>query len=332
MKFAIVGGGPGGLYLAVLLKCHDPSRTVRVLERNRADDTFGFGVVFSDATLDNIKKADPITYAQIASNFAHWDDIDVHVHGKCLTSTGHGFAGLSRKRLLQILHTRCLELGVELSFETSVDNLDDLAWADVIVAADGLNSRLREDAAEALKPTIDARPNRFTWLGTQRQFPAFTFYFKENEHGLWRVHAYNFEDGLSTFIVETTEEAWRASGMSEATEAETAAYCEALFHEELEGHSLLTNRSIWRQFPTVRCERWYHGKLVLLGDSAHTAHFSIGSGTKLAMEDAIALSDALNTTDDVQEAFALYQDQRKPWSIAHSERHKSASSGLRTRK
>ena len=212
MKFAIVGGGPGGLYLAVLLKCHDPSRTVRVLERNRADDTFGFGVVFSDATLDNIKKADPITYAQIASNFAHWDDIDVHVHGKCLTSTGHGFAGLSRKRLLQILHTRCLELGVELSFETSVDNLDDLAWADVIVAADGLNSRLREDAPKLLSlPLMPAES--IPWLGTQRLF-SFTFYFKENEHGLWRVHAYNFEDGLSTFIVETTEEAWRASGMS----------------------------------------------------------------------------------------------------------------------
>ncbi|MEE2756492.1 MAG: bifunctional salicylyl-CoA 5-hydroxylase/oxidoreductase [Myxococcota bacterium] len=311
MKIAIVGGGPGGLYLAILLKKKDPGRTVCVFERNRADETFGFGVVFSDATLDNIKAADPESYAAISSSFAHWDDIDVHYQGRCLRSTGHGFAGLSRKRLLQILQQRCEELGVDLNFECSIESYDALDWADVVVAADGLNSQLRRTFAEHLKPSVDARPNRFTWLGTKRQFPAFTFYFKENEHGLWRVHAYNFEDGLSTFIVETTEAAWRKSGMDTATEAETAAYCEALFADELEGHSLLTNRSIWRQFPTVSCENWSHEKLVLLGDCAHTAHFSIGSGTKLAMEDAIALAGALDTSPAVSDAFELYQSERK---------------------
>jgi len=312
MHMGIVGGGPGGLYLAILLKKSDPTRQVRVIERNRADDTFGFGVVFSDETLGNIEAADPETYRAIADHFAHWDDIDIHYGGQCLRSTGHGFAGLSRKRLLQLLQARCEALGVILSYETHVQSVAELSDLDVIVAADGLNSAIRTELAEHFKPKVDHRPNRFTWLGTKRQFPAFTFYFKENEHGLWRVHAYNFEDGLSTFIVETTEAAWRAAGMDRASEEETARYCEALFAEELEGHPLLTNRSIWRQFPTVKNERWYHDNVVLLGDSAHTAHFSIGSGTKLAMEDAIALSVALESESELTDAFAHYQQSRKP--------------------
>ena len=273
MHIDIVGGGPGGLYLAALLKRDEPSRRVRVLERNQANDTFGFGVVFSDATLDNIASADKVVYAEIANAFAHWDDIDIHYAGQCMRSTGHGFAGLSRRRLLDILQARCRTLGVELEFGYEVASLEDLLSADVVVAADGLNSRLRNEWAEEFKPSVDWRPNRFTWLGSTKQFPAFTFYFRENEHGLWRVHAYNFEDGMSTFIVETTEEAWRSSGMDKATEAETKAYCEALFCEELDGHPLLTNRSIWRQFPTVSNGCWSHRNVVLMGDCAHTAHF-----------------------------------------------------------
>jgi anthraniloyl-CoA monooxygenase len=312
MRIAIVGGGPGGLYLAVLLKGSNPTHEITVIERNRADDTFGFGVVFSDATLGNIADADRETYEAIAANFAHWDDIDVHYGGRLLRSTGHGFAGLSRRRLLELLQQRCAALGVQLEYERSIQSCAELSDYDMIVAADGLNSALRNEYSDGFMPKIDWRPNRFTWLGTRRQFPAFTFYFKENEHGLFRVHAYNYEDGLSTFIVETTEEAWRAAGLDSATEDETKAYCEALFAEELEGHPLLTNRSIWRQFPTVSNAKWYHENMVLVGDSAHTAHFSIGSGTKLAIEDAISLARAVEHHDDLTEAFAAYEAERKP--------------------
>lgn len=311
MKIAIIGGGPAGLYFAALTQRNNPDWTISLFERNRLEDTFGFGVVFSDETLVNIENADPPTYAKIVSNFAHWDDIDVHIHGEVFRSGGHGFAGLSRKRLLKILFDRCEELGVDLNFERAINDLESLADYDLIVAADGLNSQIRSRLAHEFKPSIDMRPNRFTWLGTTRQFPAFTFYFKENEHGLWRVHAYNYEDGLSTFIIETTEEAWRSSGMCDASEDETIAYCAQLFEAELQGHPLIKNRSIWRQFPTVRNERWSANNVVLLGDSAHTAHFSIGSGTKMAMEDAIALANALQNDANINAALAEYESERR---------------------
>ena len=311
MRIAIIGGGPAGLYFAALVKRQHPDWSVSLFERNRLDDTFGFGVVFSDETLVNIERADPETYANIVTNFAHWDDIDVHIHGEVYRSGGHGFAGLSRKRLLQLLFERCAERDVELNFETPIDDITALGDVDLIVAADGLNSQIRAQHADQFCPTIDRRPNRFTWLGTTRQFPAFTFYFKENEHGLWRVHAYNYEDGLSTFIIETTESAWQAAGMSNATEDETIAYCENLFSEELQGHRLVMNRSIWRQFPTVRNKRWSVGNIVLLGDAAHTAHFSIGSGTKMAMEDAIALADSLNADQPIATALSQYEAERR---------------------
>lgn len=311
MKISIVGGGPAGLYFAALVKGRHPDWDVSVYERNRLEDTFGFGVVFSDETLGNIEKADPETYAQIVANFAHWDDIDVHIHGELVRSGGHGFAGLSRKRLLQVLFSRCESLGVQLCFEYNVDSTAQFHDSDLIIAADGLNSQIRKEHEQAFGPSIDMRSNRFTWLGTTRQFPSFTFYFKENEHGLWRVHAYNYEDGLSTFIIETTEAAWRASGMDTATEDETIAYCEALFETELEGHRLVKNRSIWRQFPTVRNESWSAGNVVLLGDAAHTAHFSIGSGTKLAMEDAIELATVLDGDSCVNDALKVYETSRR---------------------
>lgn len=293
MNLAIVGGGPAGLYFAILMKRALPDARVRVLERNRPDDTFGFGVVFSDATIVEVESADETTYRAITDRFVRWDDIDIHIGGEVVTSTGHGFSGMSRHTLLRVLQEQAAGIGVEVAYETEVEGLDALADADLIVGADGVNSFVRGQLAEHLEPTVDWRPNRFVWLGTTKPFPAFTFYFRANEHGLWRVHAYQYAPDQSTFIVECTEEAWRAAGMDEATEEETAAYCADLFREELDGHELIRNRSVWRSFPTVKCRRWSHGNVVLLGDAAHTAHFSVGSGTRMAMLDAIALRDAV---------------------------------------
>ncbi|MFN3198763.1 MAG: bifunctional salicylyl-CoA 5-hydroxylase/oxidoreductase [Bradymonadia bacterium] len=307
-----IGGGPAGVYLGILLKQKRPEHRVRIYERNRADDTFGFGVVFSDETLGNLAEADPVTYGAITAAFAHWDDIHIHYQGEVEVSTGHGFSGLARQTLLDILYERAATLGVELIFEHPVEDHRAFADADLIVACDGVNSGIRGALAEHFQPTLDWRPNRFVWLGTTRPFSAFTFYFKENAHGLWRVHAYQYDQGLSTFIVEATEETWRAAGLHEADEDTTAAYCAELFAEELEGHPLLANRSIWRQFPTVSNARWHHENVVLLGDAAHTAHFSIGSGTKLAMEDAIALVDALEARPgQVSEALEMYEEERR---------------------
>ncbi len=317
VKIVSVGGGPGGLYFSILMKLARPEDEIIVFERNRADDTFGFGVVFSDATLGNLAEADPETYQQITDHFAHWDDIDIHYRDEVHRSTGHGFSGLSRKTLLKILTDRARSLGVDLRFETelSVDAIErhpDLLSADLILAADGVNSQIRNRYAEHLGPDVDMRPNRFVWLGTTYPFEAFTFYFKGNEHGLWRVHAYRYEEGNSTFIIECTDETLRATGLDEADEDATVAYCEALFAEELKGHKLLKNRSVWRAFPTVKNAKWHHKNIVLLGDAAHTAHFSIGSGTKLAMEDAIALRQALLQNADVPTALVAYEADRRP--------------------
>ncbi|MDH3733927.1 MAG: bifunctional salicylyl-CoA 5-hydroxylase/oxidoreductase [Gemmatimonadota bacterium] len=319
MRIVCIGGGPAGLYFAILMKLEDSGHDVLVVERNQPDDTFGFGVVFSDATLDEFADADRSSHDAITRSFYHWDDIDIHYAGECLSSSGHGFSGLSRRRLLEILVARCEELGVRLEFGTEVDSLEPYADADLIVAADGVSSVVREARAEAFEPEIDERPNRFVWLGTTKPFPAFTFYFRESEHGLWRVHAYQYSSGadagdepISTFIVEATEATWSASGMNEATEQGTVAFLEDLFAEELEGHELTANRSIWRRFPTIRNRSWRDGNVVLLGDAAHTAHFSIGSGTRLAMIDAIALRDALLEEPETGEALKTYEGVRRP--------------------
>ncbi len=314
VNVAIVGAGPAGLYLAILLKRDDPRHRVAVYERNRLEDTFGFGVVFSDETLENVGEADPETNQAMAAAAARWEDIEIHYRGTIMRSTGHRFSGLERKTLLELLARRALALGVEVHWQREIRSLSDCGLPDVdlVVAADGVSSFVRERMAEEFQPSIDWRRNRFVWLGTTRPFPAFTFYFKPSPAGLWRTHAYQYAPGRSTFIVEAREETWQASGLEENDERGTVAYLQRLFADELEGHALLANRSIWRRFPTVRNARWFSGNVVLLGDAAHTAHFSVGSGTKLAMEDAIALAAALRPGLSLPDALGVYESVRRP--------------------
>jgi anthraniloyl-CoA monooxygenase len=314
VNVAIVGAGPAGLYLAILLKRDDPSHQVTVYERNRVEDTFGFGVVFSDETLENVGEADPETNQAMAAAAARWEDIEIHYRGTVMRSTGHRFAGVERKTLLELLAKRAQSLGVEVHWQREIKDLSDcgLPAADLIVAADGAASQIRDRLSDQFAPHLDWRRNRFVWLGSTRAFPAFTFYFKPSPAGLWRTHAYQYAPGRSTFIVEAREETWKASGLDENDEQATVAYLERLFTDELQGHPLLANRSIWRRFPTVRNARWHSANVVLLGDAAHTAHFSVGSGTKLAMEDAIALAAALKVEESIPAALASYEAGRRP--------------------
>ena len=312
MRIACVGGGPGGLFFALLMKKVDPGHEVTVYERNRLEDTFGFGVVFSDATEAALAQGDREVIEAMAAGCHRWDDIEIHYRNTVVTSTGHGFSGLSRRALLAILADRCRALGVRLCLEREITDPERLRDHDLVVASDGANSPTRERYRDAFRPQVDVRPNRFVWLGTSHPFPAFTFHFKRDRHGLWRVHAYQYARDRSTFIVEAPEATWRAAGLDRADEAETLRFCEALFAEELAGHRLLSNRSIWRSFPTIRNERWHHGNVVLLGDAAHTAHFSVGSGTKLAMEDAIALARALAEHGGIERALEAYEQERRP--------------------
>jgi anthraniloyl-CoA monooxygenase len=296
------------------LKKADLRHEVAVYERNRLEDTFGFGVVFSDATEEALAKADPEATAAMSAHAHRWDDIEIHYKGDVLTSTGHRFSGLSRKKLLSLLADRCRDAGVKLCFEREIPDPEAVRRdVDLVLGADGVNSVVRERYRDHFRPMVDVRPNRFVWFGTTRPFPAFTFYFKNDRHGLWRVHAYQYEPNGSTFIVEAREATWRSAGLDRADEKQTIAFCESLFREELEGHRLQSNRSIWRAFPTIRNERWSHENVVLIGDAAHTAHFSVGSGTKLAMEDARALVDALVAQPgDVPGALAAYEEARRP--------------------
>jgi len=319
VKIACIGGGPAGLYLGILVKRRAPEHEVVIFERNRPADTFGFGVVFSDATLGNLAAADPETHAEITSRFARWDDIEIQVGGDVLRSTGHGFCGIERKALLQILQARAQALGVRVEFEHEVRSLAEVSAAhapDVIVACDGVASWVRDALAPELGPEVDVRPNKFVWLGCTVPYQAFTFVFKPTPHGMFRVHAYRYHEHGSTFIVECRDETWRRAGLDTADEDQTVARLEAIFAGELAGHRLIKNRSIWRSFPTVRCQKWHTGNVVLMGDAAHTAHFSIGSGTKLAMEDAIVLRDELLGAREIGAALAAYEARRRPEVLA----------------
>jgi anthraniloyl-CoA monooxygenase len=320
LRVAVVGGGPAGLYFGLLLKKVRPDVAVTVLERNRPDDTFGWGVVFSDQTLENFRGADPETYDRIASSFAHWDDIDVHFHGQVITSSGHGFAGIARKKLLHILQERARDLGVALRFQTDVADeralaalgLDDV---DLIVAADGVNSAIRARHASGFETELDVRSARYIWLGTTFPFDAFTFYFVENEHGVFQAHCYRFDEATSTFIVECDERSWRNAGFDRLDLDGTIAACERLFEPWLGGHRLMSNaRHLsppWSTFVRVRNRAWFHDNIVLVGDAAHTAHFSIGSGTKLAMEDAIVLAREVASGRPLPDALGRYQEERR---------------------
>ncbi|MBF9194721.1 bifunctional salicylyl-CoA 5-hydroxylase/oxidoreductase [Microvirga terrestris] len=311
MKTAIIGGGPAGLYFAILLKKLRPESDITVYERNRADETFGFGVVFSDATLDNFEKYDLQSYQRIIREFAYWDDIAIHFRGTEHRIGGNGFCGCSRRMLLLILQDRAEELGVTLLYEADVDDERVFADADLVVVADGINSRFRERNADHFQPEVDLRPNKFTWMGSTKPLDAFTFIFQETEWGPFIAHAYQYEANRSTWVFETDPETFERAGLKDKSEAESAALMEHIFGWFLGGHRILTNRSIWRNFPMIRNKRWVMGNKVLLGDAKASAHFSIGSGTKLAMEDAIALYEAIRREPSVEGALVLYETGRR---------------------
>ncbi len=316
LKAVCIGGGPAGLYFAIALKRLDPRHEVRVIERNRPHDTFGWGVVFSDQTMESLERVDPESAALILDNFAHWDDIDVHFKGEIITSGGHGFCGIGRKRLLNILQDRAEALGAELEFEKEVTDLAPYRGADLVVAGDGVNSRVRSAYADWFRPHIAARPNKFIWLGTHRVFTAFTFAFVETPHGLIWAHAYRFDKDTSTFIVECAEPTWRAFGFDRVSTEETIAICERVFANYLAGHRLMSNArhlrgSEWLNFQHLTCEQWFKDNIVLIGDAAHTAHFSVGSGTKLAFDDAIALARLVHERGVNGKSLQAFQDERQ---------------------
>ncbi|GAB4580279.1 MAG: bifunctional salicylyl-CoA 5-hydroxylase/oxidoreductase [Anaerolineales bacterium] len=355
MKILILGGGPGGLYSAILLKKANPTHNIHIVERNPAGATYGWGVVFSDRTINTFRDADFPSYERITKEFVTWTAIDIHYKGEIIRADGHDFAGMSRRRLLQILQDRCRELGIQMTFgkeailplspipnsqfpipnspsspETLLNTISTVrtytpgvtpfpvqpADYDLIIAADGVNSATRTQFANIFQPTLTLGQTKYIWFGTTRLLDAFTFLFKENEHGLFQVHAYPFDGTTSTFIVECAEDVWRRAGLDTATEAASIAYCQTLFTDFLKGAKLLSNRSLWVNFVHVVCKKWRHTiegtPLVLLGDAAHTAHFSIGSGTKLAMDGAIALAQAIETAPDVNTALRVYESERRP--------------------
>jgi len=316
MRVICLGGGPAGLYFAILFKKANPGHSITVIERHRSDDAFGWGYVFSDATLANFAAADPESHADILANFRHWDDIDIFFKGTKITSSGHGFSGIGRRKLLDILQRRAVASGVKLVFASTVEDPEDYADYDLIVAADGAHSVTRQRYGEYFKPDIVAGKCRYIWLGSRRRLDAFTFAFENTEWGWFSLHAYRFSEDTSSFIVEAREETWAAAGLDQADQAASLAFCEKLFARVLDGQPLFANSvqlagSAWQTFKRIQCERWHHRNIVLIGDAAHTAHFSIGSGSKLAMEDAISLANSLAREPVVARALALYQAERE---------------------
>ncbi len=312
MKVSVLGGGPAGLYFSILLKKARPDCQIELYERNRADDTFGFGVVFSDQTLDIFGRYDPESHSEILANFAYWDDIAVYFKDEVIRVGGNGFCGCSRQILLTLLQKRAAGLGVHLHFEHEFDDLSEFSGSNLIVAADGINSRIRSKFEDHFVPTVDLRPNRFVWLGSTRPLDAFTFFFRETEFGVFIAHCYQYEPGHSTWVIETDPQTWVNAGLDAMSEEENARFLEAIFRQELDGHPLITNRSLWRNFPMIRNKRWVKDNIVLIGDAKATAHFSIGAGTKLAMEDAIELFEAFNKHgEDVKSTLNSFEKDRR---------------------
>jgi anthraniloyl-CoA monooxygenase len=317
MRAVCLGGGPGGLYFAISLKRRDPGHEVVVIERNRPNDTFGWGVVLSDETLANLQANDPESAARIRESFVYWNDIEVHYRGKAVRSGGHGFSGIGRQRLLNILQERALSLGVKIEFETEAKDVSAYPGYDLILGSDGVNSRVRAAHADVFRPDIDVRACKYIWLGTHQTFnDAFTFIFEQTEHGWIWAHAYQFDADTATFIVECSEETWRRAGFDRMTTEETTAACEKIFARNLGRHKLMSNArhlrgSAWLNFNRVLCERWSHENIVLLGDAAATAHFSVGSGSKLALESAITLAEFLHSEPTMADAFRRYEDERR---------------------
>ena len=312
MKIAVVGGGPGGLYFSILTKKVMPNAQIDIYERNKADDSFGFGVVFSDETLSEFLSRDPKSYDLIRSRFAYWDDIDVARDGETVRITGNGFCGCSRKTLLQLLQQRCVEEGVNLHFESTIDDLSQFRDADYIVACDGINSQIRERHTTDFGTKIKLEKNKFVWLGSTKPLDSFTYFFRTTAYGTFVAHSYQYQQGMSTWIFECSPSTWEKAGFNTTDESDTIEKLSRIFSQELDGHGLISNKSHWRQFPTITNSKWHKDNIVLLGDAKATAHYSIGSGTKLAMECAIALSDAIvEFGTDKQKAFERYEDLRR---------------------
>lgn len=312
MKITIIGGGPAGLYFALLMKKLNSAHEIVVMEKNGPDDTFGWGVVFSDQTLSYLQTNDYESYQTITESFETWDNVDVVHKDQKVTIRGNKFSGIVRIKLLHILHQRCRDLGVELRFRTYISNVDELPGCDLLVGADGINSEVREHYREYFQPHLSVRKNKYIWYGTNRLFHGLTLTFRENEAGVFAAHSYKFDKTLSTFIVECDDETWTRAGFEGMPEAEARAYLAEVFRPDLDGYPLLSNNSRWINFLLVKNEHWSHRKIVLLGDALHTAHFSIGSGTKLALEDAIALSRCFAAGQDVTTAVAEFERVRKP--------------------
>jgi len=312
MKITVIGGGPGGLYFSILTKKAMPHCEIDIYERNKPDDSFGFGVVFSDETLGEFLKRDMKSYELIRSKFAYWDDIIIARDGESVTIAGNGFCGCSRKTLLQLLQQRCVEEGVNLHFEQNVEDLSQFADSDIILATDGISSAIRTKYHKEFGTKVELKKNRFVWLGSTKPLDAFTYFFRSTPHGTIVAHSYQYEEGMSTWIFECSDETWQKHGFEVTNEADTMAKIAEIFKDELGGHPLISNKSHWRQFPHVTNENWYNNNIVLLGDAKATAHYSIGSGTKLAMDSAIGLSDAvIANPNDVQAAFSQYDKTRR---------------------